>query len=1041
MNKKTLISYFAEHRVAANILMALMLLSGIWAISKLNTQFLPNFKLDVITVTIPWPGASAEDVESAVIIPIEQELESINFVKEINSTAREGVAIVNIEFIEGTDIGQALDEVKQQVSLVRNLPEDTEKAEIIKVERYEQIARLILTGPTDLEQLRRIAHEFKRQLLEKGIAKVTLVGLPEKEIAIQVPSEQLFALNQSHPQIAQQILDASQTLPAGTAGRDELGHSLRSPGKFVTPNKFASIQLETTQQKRVSLGEISTITPRPQLNEVELLYQGQPAVELVLQRTESADSLKSAKILDQWLLDTQAKVGQSLTMIVYDQAWKPIWERISLLIKNGIGGLFLILITLFLFLEHRVAFWVAIGIPVSFAAALAVLYFSGGSINMVSLFALIMSLGIIVDDTIVVGENAYANMQAGQKPDVATIQAGHRMLAPVMASSLTTIAAFLPLMLISGIIGNILFDIPFVVICVILTSIIECFLVLPGHIRHSFAKSSTFKIPKLDNIRERLDAHFNRFRDFTFHHYVKSCLDNKWTTIAAMFSSLILVIALTVSGRIGFQFFPTPDSGVIRANIQFSAGTPDLQVATFTQQVEKALYETVREYSEDGSILLSAITSLRQSVSAENSSSTGQEFSSINIELVSPDSRNVSNQEFIDSWRSKLTTPPGLEKITIFSQRGGPPGKDIEIDLIGTSTKTLKQAAMSLQQSLQSYTGVYNIEDNLPYGKPELVYQITPQAQTLGLTTQGIGRQLRAAFDGKIVQIVNDDEDEVEIRVVLPDEERDNLNTLQFLPIQTPNGNMVPLGVVADFIEQKGLASIRHTDGQLAVRVTAEVDFSESNANNIIALLEETTLHDLVKDYGIIYKLKGKSEDQAQTFSDMGKGVVLAIILIYLVLAWVFSSYTTPLLVMAILPFGITGAILGHWVMNIDLTLLSFFGFFGLSGIIVNDSIILVSFYQTLRKNGVKIKKAILLASKQRLRAVLLTSLTTIAGLTPLLFETSLQAQFLIPMAVSITFGLAFGTVLILVMVPVLLHWQEQIHVGWRYKKRLKKST
>lgn len=1045
----SIIAAFCKHKVAANIVMILMLMSGVWAILQLNTQFLPNFKLEVVTISVVWPGASAEDVEQAVTIPIEQELKGLNHVKEISSVSRESIASIRIEFQEGSDISQALDEVKQQVALVKNLPNDSEPPEVLKVVRFENIARVILSGPDNLEQLRPIAYEFKRQLLDYGIAKINIAGLPEKEIAIQIPSENIFAMQQSLPQIADQILQASQTLPVGTAGEDALGHAIRSPGKLKSPYEFGKITLDTKQQQRIQVNQIADIIERPQKNEVLLEYEGKPAVELTLLRTETADSLASAKILDDWLEQVKPIVGDSLNIIVFDESWRPIDERITLLVKNGVGGLALILIILFLFLEKRIAFWIAFGIPASFAASLFILYLLGGSINMVSLFALIMTLGIIVDDTIVVGENAFARMEKGEHPTNAAIKGAQNMLAPIIASSLTTIAAFVPLMLIGGIIGNILFDIPLVVICVISMSLIECFFVLPGHISHSYSKSAKkikqkeakfFKRPGdlLNRARNFVDEKFNQFKDNQFRCALKWSIKHKWSSISIAISFFLVVISLLTTNRIGYQFFPTPDSNIVKAHIQFIAGTPQKTVYDFLNQVNTALNQVQQDILQETEqdIIRSAVTYQNQGSASRDDPNRASHVGSIVIELTSPDSREVSNQQFIEKWRAKITTPPGLEKFLIFSQRGGPPGKDIDIDLIGTDTKQLKEAAIDLQNKISVYPGVFNLQDNLPYGKPELIYELLPQAETLGVTVQSLGRQLRAAFDGSIVQIINIAEDDIEVRVILPDAEKDNLATLRFFPILTPQGNMVPLSTIAKFKEHKGLASIRHIDGLLTVRISAEVNPNIGNAQEIINELLETAIPEVVEKHGIRYKLKGKSEDQKDTFEDMGRGVILAVGLIYLILAFVFASYTWPLTVMAIIPFGVAGGILGHYIMNVDLTLLSFFGFFGLSGIVVNDSIILVTLYRKLRESKMRMKDAIIEASSQRLRAVLLTSLTTIAGLTPLLFETSVQAQFLIPMAVSISFGLAFATVLVLFLVPILLYMEEQLLIRWRWVKR-----
>ncbi len=1033
------IGAFAHHKVAANILMLLMILSGVFGLSKLNTQFLPNFELDIITVSVIWPGATAEDVERSITIPLEQELKTLYNIDEMTSASYEGRASIIINFEEGSDVGLALDDVKERVSLVRNLPEESEEPEVTRVVRFENIAQLIIASEQGLEVLSPIAYEIKRDLLALGVAKVDINGLPEQEIAIQIPAEKLFDIQKSLPELANEIDVQSISLPAGTAGRNEQGYSIRSPEQIRSIEEFGQIALDLSESDEpVLLKEIATITQRSQKDEVVLFYDKKPALELTLLRTEEADSLKSAELLETWVRDIRPQYGDNLDVHIVNESWRPIEERINLLIKNGIGGLALILIILFLLLERRIAFWVAAGIPVSLFAAIGILSLVGGSINMISLFAMIMTLGIIVDDTIVVGENAFTRIQRQVPPLKAAVDAGRAMFTPVMAASLTTVAAFIPLMLISGIIGNVLFDIPLVAICVIIASVIECFLVLPGHIVHAFSKKEKNKQGALRlKPPSRVSERFVAWRETTYRRWITKSIQHRVLFLSVSVAIALVIFSLPMSGRIGFNFFPSPDGRILKANIQFIDGTPPSTVETFVEQVRSALWQTQEHFQtlNDEKVVKHALIFANIGAGEQNPS-RGAHTSSMTIELVSPDQRETTNQAFVDHWRSLVILPPGIESFTVFAQRGGPPGNDIEINLIGDDTTNLKAASLELQAALRQFNGVFNIQDDLPYGKPQLVYRLSTEGAASDLTLASLGAQLRSAIDGQIVEIFNLIEEEVEVRVVLPDAQRDSLATLHYFPIKLPSGRMVPLSAVADFSIQQGLEVINHTDGQLTAKVSAEVDAQTTNANQVLFDLEQGLLQALNQSYGVDYELKGRLEDQAETFADMGKGVILALTLIYLILTWVFGSYSWPLTVMAILPFGIVGAIFGHWVMGIELTILSFFGIFGLSGIIVNDSIILVTFYRRLIQQGMRMQQAVVEASVARLRAVLLTSLTTIAGLLPLLFETSLQAQFLIPMAVSISFGLLFATVLVLFIVPILLYSLEHAKTSVRWIRR-----
>lgn len=1019
------IGIFAQHRVAANLLMIMMLIAGTLALSKLNTQFFPNFALDIISIQVEWRGASAEDVEDSLTTRIEQELRTVDYVDKMTSTSSYGSSVVSLEFEDDADMGRALDQVKDHVARIRNLPADSETPEVTLTTVYDGVARLLVTTDGDLRELRDLVHQIEHELLNRGISRVNISGLPEEEIAIQLSTHELESLGLSFDQVGERVGEQSRDLPAGEVGNDETARQLRSLDQRRDAYAFSELPVKADYAGGlVKLDDVAQIERRPMRDQVKVYYQGQPAVEIELQRTENADALASAEIMNQWLEERRDQLPEGVQIRVFDASWELIEDRINLLLTNGLGGLLLVLGVLFLFLHGRVAFWVAVGIPVSFMAALFVLYLLGGSINMISLFGLIMSLGIIVDDAIVVGEDALSHYQSGERSLTAAEGGARRMLAPVISSSLTTISSFLPLMLIGGVIGNILFDIPFVVICVIVASLIESFLILPGHLRHSF---HTMHHAEPGKIRRALDDKFHYFRDRIFKPLVSRAVAFRWSTIAAALGLLIIAIGLLASGRILFNFFPSPEGTTIVANARFIAGTPGDHVERFLAHANQTLQDTAEELGPE---LLDLSVTRLGTASAANPNATSQvdeRFGSIQVEMISPDKRDVRNKDFINVWRDKIQLPPGIESFTISERRGGPPGSDIDIRLTGAPADTLKAASQEVAEKLKTYPGVSAIEDDMPYGQEQLIYSIKGQGEVLGLTVNNVGRQLRAAFDGQLVQIFQDGDDEVEVRVMLPDRERNTLATLENFMIRLPDGGSAPLSSVVEFDARRGFDVLRHTDTQLAIHTTATVDAAVNNNNEILADLQQDFLPDLSSRFGVQVAYEGRAEEQRETIGDMVQGVMLAFVMIYLVLAWVFASYGWPLVVMSAIPFGLIGALFGHWLMGIDLTILSLFGIFGLSGIVVNDSIILVTFFKHLREAGMETTEAIVEASTQRLRAVLLTSLTTIGGLTPLLFETSLQAQFLIPMAVSISFGLMFATLLVLLVIPAMLSVHESV--------------
>jgi len=1014
------IGLFARHKVAANLLMLIMILAGVIALLKLIVQFFPNFELDYATVRVVWPAASAEDVEASITEPVERVLRNLDNLDEMTSTSSLGVSVVSLKFNEGTNMIEALDQISQRVGELRNLPQDAEKPMVERIVRYEPIARVLLIGEqATLDELRPLARRFERELLDAGIDKVDLKGLPLEEMAVEVSQNQLESLGLSFDEIGNKLANMSRDLPMGTVGDAENSQDMRSIQQGRNEQDFANLTIKVTETEKVSLADMAHIERRAKKDAPKLYVDVHPTIEMQLMRSEAGDTLKSSEIMQNWLAKTQPELPGGVRFQVYNETWSLVNQRIMLLINNGISGLILVVLILYLFMHGRVAFWVAVGIPVSFMATLMIMYLAGGSINMISLFGLIMALGIIVDDAIVVGEDTLAHHEMGEPALQAAEGGAHRMLAPVTASSITTIGAFLPLMMIGNEMGNILFAIPLVIISVIFASLIESFVILPGHLRIAL---KTVKPVEPGSLRYRLDKVIDHWRHVQFRGAVRWVLAHRAIAISSTVAAMIVAIGLLAGGRLAFVFFPSPESTRLLAEARFVAGTPSEVSSRYVNHLYQAMRET--EQALEPGIVEVAVVHYN-----EGTREQGASFSSINIELAEPDERETRNEAIIRMWHEKAGQVPGLDVLTIEAPRMGPPGSDIDVRIWGAEPRALKEAALALQEVLMQVPGVSGVRDDLPFGRDQLIYELTPEGEVLGFTYTALARQLSDAYSGRLVQIFADKEDEVEVRLQLPRSEQATLASLSRMQVVSPSGVRVPLSSVAKWESQRGVDIMRHVDGRLAVTVIGEVDKSVNNANRILDQLKATTLKSLVEQYGIQYSLEGQNARQVDTLADMKIGLFIGLSIIYIVLAWVFASYSWPLVVMMAIPFGLVGALMGHWVLNIDMTILSLFGFFGLAGIVVNDSIILVSFYKRLREEGMAVNQALEEASVQRVRAVLLTSLTTIAGLLPLLFETSLQAQFLIPMAVSIAFGLAFSTVLILLVIPAVL----SVYEIWRH--------
>ncbi|MDC3057730.1 efflux RND transporter permease subunit [Litorivicinus sp.] len=1012
---------FAKHRVAANLLMVIMIIAGAIGVDRLRTQFFPTFELDIITVSVAWSGATAEDVQEGLTIPIENAVEELAFIESIDATSQFGSASFRIEIVEGTNLPQALDDISQRIDQNLALPEGAEDPMVSSLTRYEDITNLLITGPLTPFELQKLALQAEQELLARGIRKVDFRGLPTREMQIETTAETLASLGLTLDTLADRILTQARDLPAGTAGRDDGERQLRSleQGRTQTDISNTLIALNGTRIG-TRLGDIATVRDRVDPKAPYLTFRGQPAVEIIPQRTENDSTLTMAEVTNQWIAETQPQLPIGTQLIVLNERWQYLNDRINLLLKNGFTGLLFVVIILYLFLNQRVAFWVTLGIPVSFLATLAILWMIGGTINMISLFGMIMALGVIVDDAIVVAEDTLSLYQSGQTPVNAALHGSERMLAPVVSSSLTTIAAFSPLLIVGGVIGSILQDIPIIVICVIVASLIECFLILPGHLQQSLNRGHRHEEGK---IRQTLDRGFINFRDNVFKPFVGVILKAPALTLVTALTLFILSVGLISGGRVKFTFFPSIDGTTLWAGAQFTTGTTPYEVDEFLNHLEDTAQAVNEELGDQ--VIRYTIQQHRQLSTPGVRGGTGDHYGTLKV-ILTGELEGPPNDVIIDAWRDKIRLPGGIEKFSIRQAQGGPPSKPIEIKLTGGDAETLKAASLEVQNTLRRYPGVSNIDDDLPFGAEQLVVKLTPQGRQLDLSSQQLARQLRGAFEGRTLQTFYEDGIEVDVLLSLSEIERNRLATLDQLPIVTSSGAIVTLPVVASFEARRGLDKLRRTDGQMSIVVSADVNNLTANAAEILTDVRTNALPQVTAKYGLKSNIQGRAQDREETFADMKVGVLVALTMIYIILAWVFSSYSWPFAVLIAIPLGLTGAISGHWMMGLDLTVLSLFGFFGLSGIVINDSIVLVDTYRRLIQAGEDHIEAIVKASCLRFRAVLVTSLTTIAGLTPILFETSPQAQFLIPMATTIVFGLAYGTVLVLMIVPSVLSLIER---------------
>jgi len=1011
-----LISLFSRHRTAPNLLMFLMILLGLIGLMRLNVQFFPSFGIDVVSVSIQWPGAGAEDVDANIVQALEPELRFLDNVKHVKSTSNEGKASISIEFEAGTEMQTALSNVETAIGQVTTLPEDSEKPVVKRVVRYEPITRLLVSGPYPESALKAMAKEFRDELLNRGVDKVDLVGARDEEIWVEILPETLRRLDLSISDIASRISKISQDIPAGETG-GAIAKQIRGLGEVKDARGVAKIEVRSRDNgEKIKLSDIALVTDNFDENGPRVRYQKNNAIELQVRRSTTADALKVDEIVTQFLNDTRPTLAPNLRLDQYQIQAELIKDRINLLVNNGISGLFLVLVILFLFLNTRVAFWVAIGIPISLLSTMFVMKLSGQSINMVSLFGLIMAIGIVVDDAIVVGEHSETLRRRGMSPAEAAEAGAQRMLVPVFASSLTTIAAFMPLLAISDIMGQIIRAIPMVAIAVIVASLIECFLVLPGHMRHALKG----KPEETKGFRKKFNDGFNHFRDEKFARIINWVLENRYTTLSIALAALIISVGLLAGGRLSFQFFKGPEAERIYANVEMVPGTARGDTQVMVDELERALSAAQDEIGEK-MVVTHVVKLATKAAQADGAGKANADhLGGMYVELLSSDQRETRTVDLIDAWKRNTDLKAGLQKLTIIGAQTGPPGRDVDIRINGDDIRKLKNAANDVVDLLKRYPSLSSLEDDLPYGKEEAILEVTPQGLALGFTTEDVARQVRDAFDGAVARRFPRGDEEVLIRVQF-DRRYIGQSILDELYLRSPNGAEVALSEVASLRTKSGFSTVKREDGTRQVSITGELNKSMSSTGQIIEALKRDGIDQIATKHKVEISFAGKAEEQKRTFGDMLTGVIVGFSAIYIILAWVFASYSKPIVVMSVIPFGFVGATLGHMVMGYDMTILSLVALVGLSGIVVNDSIILVSTVKEHLDMGLAPMEAIAKGTRDRLRAVILTSATTIGGLSPLIFETSMQAQFLIPMAITIVFGLMVATLLVLVLIPALL--------------------
>ncbi|MBG6156501.1 multidrug efflux pump subunit AcrB [Labrenzia sp. EL_159] len=1036
------LDYMVRHRTAANLLLALMLIAGLAAGTQIRTQFFPDFVREEVDVDVSWPGAGPDDLDRSVVEILGPQLLAINGVDEATSVSREGRASINLEFEDDWDMGQATDEVKAAVDQARSsLPDGIEEPVVSRGVYRDRVTDVVIYGPVDIDQLARFAEDLQTVLFRGGVTRVSIQGLANPIIRINVGESMLVRHDLSLREIADVVSAEMETTPAGDVSGS--GARLRTGQTRRSEQELGEIVLKAPSQgEKLQLRTVADIVTEGVESGRAYYHKGVPAVVLRVDRSAQGDTISIQRDVERITASFQETLPEGVVVQLTRTRSQNIIDRMNILIENGLFGLSLVLAFLFLFLSARTAFWVAAGIPVAMMATIGLMYAFGLTLNMVSVFALIICLGIVVDDAIVVGEHADSLHRRGYPPAEAASLAARRMTAPVFSASITTLIAFIGLIAIGGRFGTLIADIPFTVAVVLIASLVECFLILPAHMNHALSASKKQRWYDLPN--RVFNRGFVWFREHLFRRFINWIITVRYPVLG--FSVMILLLSLTLfmDGSVRWRFFNAPERSVVSASIAMMPGAERDDTKDMIAELERALDVVNTRYSEEygEEAVLFALSTVGgtagRGLRGADSKDVDQ-LGGISIELIDPDLRPYSAFQFIGDWRKEINRPPLLETLALRGERSGPGGDAIDVRLYGTSTENLKAAAESLKQALAPLDGVSALEDTLAYDKPELSLTLTPKGEALGFTTDDVARILRNRLEGIEVAEFPVGRRTAKVKVLMPDEETD-ASFLYTTRIRTDAGTHVSLSEIVQVDSSYGFASVRRSDGLRTLSVSGDVSEDDPEAaSRVTSLLENELLPQLAAEFDVESEMSGLAEQEKSFLSDAMIGFALCLAGIYLTLCWIFESWTRPLMIMVIIPFGSIGMLWGHYIHGVPLSMFSVVGFIGMSGIIINDSIVLVTTIDEYARNH-SFRQALVNGVCDRLRAVVLTTATTVFGLAPLLFETSRQAQFLKPTVITLSYGLGVGLFLVILLVPALLALQRDFGQSVSSGRRLLKA-
>ncbi len=1031
------IAWFARNGVAANLLMGVMVVAGIFTVGSIRKEVFPEFSADTLTVSMVYLGASPEEVEEGVCIRIEEAIEDVDGIKRIRSVANEGAGMVTVELLPGAVATEVLDDVKSRIDAIDTFPEQTERAVIQEVMMRAQVINLALAGEVGEAVLKRLGQQVRDAVVSQpGITQAQLVMVRPDEISIEVSETALRRHGLSFDEVAQAVRRFSLDLPGGAIKADGGEFLLRVKGQAYRGSDFEEIPLRVLPGgARLTVGDVARVVDGFADTAQSARFNGRAAVILQVFRVGNQNALELSDTVRRFAREHQALLPEGVELVAYQDYSEYLRSRLNLLLWNAGIGFVLVFCTLALFLRFRLAFWTSLGIPVSFLGTLWLMPTLDVSINMLSLFAFLIVLGIVVDDAIVVSENIHAHLEMGKSGMQAAVDGTREVAVPVVFSVLTTVAAFAPMAMVEGNTGKVLKSIPLIVIPTLLFSLVESLWILPNHLSHLRRKPGGAMVNRRFNpfrwLQEGFSRGLDRFVLRVYRPMLEWAMDWRYLVLSTGLASLLLMVGSVAGGWLKFQFFPPVEGDDIAVFVTLPEGTPvSVTRATMDRLSDAALeLEAVLEKESGAGLFRQVLASVGdqpfRTAMSRNGGRAAEDFArpnvgEVHIQLSPAETRTVTATEVVNRWRALAGPVPDAVEV-VFNSSLFSSGNAVDIRLTGPDVDGLREAAEELKTRLARFPATKDIADSYRAGKQEFKLALRPEAEAAGLTLMDLARQVRQAFYGEEVQRMQRGRDDVRVMVRYPESERRSLSSLEELRIRLPDGTEVPFETVAEAGYGRGYSTITRVDRQRAISVTADVDRSIGNANEILAEVRRVDMPELMQRFsGLRFDFEGEQREQSDTVGGLLRGFGLALFLIYALIAIPLKSYLHPVVVMSAIPFGFVGAILGHVVMGLHLTVLSMFGLVALAGVAVNDSLVMVDFINRARRAGVSMQTAVREAGVKRLRPIVLTSVTTFAGLTPLILEKSVQAQFLIPMAVSLGFGVVYCTVTTLLLVPAI---------------------